>query len=86
MIIIDPDNKPMLSNRFHLSTIISVCIPYIKKYIKYTNHNQNNISNIFDHKALLTDISQCHFLDTIIEDIRSGMDVPAANIVSHTIA
>ena len=69
-----------------MSTIIAVSIPYTKKYTKYTNHNQNNISNTLDPKALLIDIFQCHFLATIIEDIKSGIDVPAANMVSPIIA
>jgi len=57
-----------------------------KKYTKYTNQSPNSISNTLDHKALLTDIFQCHFFATIIDDIKSGIDVPAAKMVNQTIA
>ena len=66
--------------------IITVSIPYIKKYTKYINPRPNNISNTLDHKALLIDMFQCHFLDTIIDEIKSGIDVHAANIVKPMIA
>jgi hypothetical protein len=82
----DQNNRPILNNRLPLSTIMILSIPFTKKYTKYTNHSPNNISNTLDPKALLTDIFQCHFFATIIDDIRSGIEVPAANIVRPIIA
>ena len=41
---------------------------------------------MFDHNQLDIAISHFHFLATIMDEIRSGIEVQAANIVSHIIA
>ncbi len=50
--------------------------------MKYTKPKPKRISKILDPIALVIAMSHFHFLATMIDDIRSGIDVQAARIVS----